>query len=45
MNPKTFVYLYDDGLQAKEIENEKKKTAWSTRNKKLLDWGHTLKKY
>ena len=25
MNPKTFVDLYDDGLQAEEIENEKKK--------------------
>ena len=24
MNPKTFVDLYDDGLQAEEIENEKK---------------------
>ena len=30
MNPKTFVDLYDDGLQAKEIENEKKKTTQST---------------
>lgn len=29
MNPKTFVDLYDDGLQAKEIESEKKKTAKS----------------
>ena len=29
MNPKSFVDLYDDGLQAEEIENEKKK---STRN-------------
>ena len=25
MNPKSFVDLYDDGLQAEEIENEKKK--------------------
>ena len=25
MNPKSFVDLYDDGLQAKEMENEKKK--------------------
>ena len=25
MNPKTFVDLYDDGLQAEEIENEKRK--------------------
>ena len=29
MNPKTFVDLYDDALQAEEIENEKKKTAGS----------------
>ena len=25
INPKTFVDLYDDGLQAKEMENEKKR--------------------
>ena len=31
MNPKTFVDLYDDGLQSEEIENEKKKTTKSTR--------------
>ena len=30
MNPKSFVDLYDDGLQAKEIENEKKKNTRST---------------
>ena len=30
MNPKTFVDLYDDGLQAEEMENEKKKNIWST---------------
>ena len=30
MNPKTFVDLYDDGLQAEEMENEKKKNARST---------------
>ena len=30
MNPKTFVNLYDDGLQVEEMENEKKKTARST---------------
>ena len=29
MNPKIFLDLYDDGLQAEEMENEKKKTAWS----------------
>ena len=34
VNPKTFVDHYDDGLQAEEIENEKKKTVRSigTRN-------------
>ena len=34
MNPKSFVDLYDDGLQAEEIENEKKKNTQSigTRN-------------
>ena len=30
MNPKSFVDLYDDGLQAEEIGNEKKKTTRST---------------
>ena len=30
MNPKSFVDLYDDGLQAKKIENGKKKTTRST---------------
>ena len=30
MNPKSFIDLYDDGLQAKEMENEKKKNARST---------------
>ena len=30
MNPKSFVDLYDDGLQAEEMENEKKKNARST---------------
>ena len=33
MNPKTFVDLYDDGLQAEEIENKKKKNTRSTRTK------------
>ena len=34
MNPKSFVDLYDDGLQAEEMENEKKKNTKSivTRN-------------
>ena len=27
MNPKLFVDLYDDGLQAEEMENKKKKNA------------------
>ena len=30
MNPKTFVDLYDDGLQAKEMASEKKKNTRST---------------
>ena len=30
MNPKTFIDLCDDGMQAEEIENEKKKTTRST---------------
>ena len=30
MNPKTFVDLYDDGLQAEEMENEKKKNTRNT---------------
>ena len=30
MNPKSFVDLYDDGLQAEEMENEKKKNIRST---------------
>ena len=33
MNLKTFVDLYDDGLQAEEIENEKNKTTRSTRTR------------
>ena len=33
MNPKLFVDLYDDGLQAEEIENEKKKNTKSTGTK------------
>ena len=30
MNPKIFVDLYDDGLQAEEMESEKKKSTRST---------------
>ena len=30
MNPKSFVDLYDDGLQAEEIGNEKKKNTRSS---------------
>ena len=30
MNPKSFVDLYDDGLQAEEMENKKKKSTRST---------------
>ena len=33
MNPKSFVDLYDDGLQAEEMVNEKKKNTRSTRIK------------
>ena len=33
MNPKSFVDLYDYGLQAEEIENEKKKNTRSARGK------------
>ena len=33
MNPKTFVDLYDDGLQAEEIKNAKKKNIRSTGTK------------
>ena len=33
MNPKIFVDLYDNGLQAEEMENEKKKNTRSTRIK------------
>ena len=33
MNPKIFVDLYDDGLQAEEIENEKNKNIRSTEGK------------
>ena len=36
MNPKTFVGLYDGGLQAEEIENEKKKNTKSARVKNYL---------
>ena len=39
MNPKSFVDLYDDGLQVEEIENEKKKgriTQLGVHNKKTL---------
>ena len=31
MNPKTFVDLYDDGLQAEEIESEKKNSSKITK--------------
>ena len=30
MNPKSFIDLYDNGLQAEEMENEKKKNTRST---------------
>ena len=39
MNPKTFVDLYDDGLQAEEIENEKKKNTRSAEGKNYQTGG------
>ena len=39
MNPKIFIDLYDDGLQAEEMENEKKKTARNTRIRNYPTWG------
>ena len=33
MSPKTFIDLYDDGLQAEEMKNEKKKNTQSTGTK------------
>ena len=36
MNPKTFVDHYDDGLQAEEMENEKKKNTRSTGTRNYL---------
>ena len=39
MNPKIFVDLYDDGLQAEEIENEKKKNRRSARVKNYQNGG------
>ena len=43
MNPKTFVNLYDDGLQAEEIENEKKKNTRSA-GEKTTQLGAHIKK-
>ena len=45
MNPKTFVDLYDDGLQAEEMESEKKKEHPKHRSKELPNWGHTTSQY
>ena len=39
MNPKSFVDLYDDGLHAKEMENEKKKNTQSTVTRNYLTGG------
>ena len=39
MNPKSFVDLYDDGLQDEEIENEKKKNTRSTGGKNYQTGG------
>ena len=43
MNPKTFVDLYDDGLQAEEIENEKKKNTRSAEGKNYQTEGNSKK--
>ena len=40
MNPKSFVDLYDDGLQAEEMENEKKKNTRSTVTRNYLTGAH-----
>ena len=42
MNPKTFVDLYDDGLQAEEIENEKMKNTRSAWGKNYQTGGTQL---
>ena len=39
MNPKTFMDLYDDGLQAEEIESEKKKSSRTTGTRNYLTGG------
>ena len=39
MNPKSFVDIYDDGLQAEEIENEKKKNIKSIGGKNYQTGG------
>ena len=39
MNPKTFVYLYDDGLQAEEMENKKKRTTRSIESRNYPNGG------
>ena len=44
MNPKSFVDLYDDGLQAEEIENEKKKNTRSAGGKTTQLGAHNKKK-
>ena len=39
MNPKSFVDIYDDGLQAEDIENEKKKNTRSAGGKNYQTGG------
>ena len=39
MNPKSFIDLYDDGLQAEEIENEKKNNTRSAGGKNYQTGG------
>ena len=43
MNPKSFVDLYDDGLQTEEIENEKKKNTRSAGEKNYPIGAHNKK--
>ena len=45
MNPKTFIDLYDDGLQAEEMESEKKEEHPKHRSKELPNRGHTTSQY
>ena len=41
MNPKSFVDLYDDGLQAEEIENEKRRLPEAPEQGITQLWAHS----